>query len=253
MITLAMTEQANDIFPRVLREKERELLEFVLPMEAPGYASYRRLLDEMVVLAEGRRGKGNLVLGRPGDRADLSSPLPPVIAYGVVETTRDVFTITVRACVGDQIDVEIVSAHGEEIPDRVEKKRRWTYSSWKPGMPSPASAAPVREVHILPTLTLVIAHHDRRVWLHDATTRMNHLIPITNFYNELMLHKAVRDPHIALDANRFFNEHRQYTDSDLRAAFIAYNRLKRRVEIAEEQEQPHPKGWRAVLRRFFKR
>lgn len=248
-----MTDRASDIFPRVLRKKERELLEFVLPMEAPGYATYRRLMDEMVVLAEGRRGKGNLVLGRAGDRADLSLPLPPVVAYGVVETTRDEFTITVRACVGDQIDVEIVSTHGEEIPDHFEEKRRWTYSSWKPGTPSPATTMPVREVQIAPTLTLVIAHHDRRLWLHDATTRMNHLIPITNFYNELMLHKAVRDPRIALDASRFFDEHRQYADGDLRAAFLAYNRLIRRVAIASAEEQPQPKGWRARLGRFFKR
>ena len=46
----------------------------------------------------------------------------PVIAYGMVETTRDAFTITVREEVAAQINVEIVSRRGEEIPDHFEEK-----------------------------------------------------------------------------------------------------------------------------------
>ncbi len=243
----------SDIYPRPLREKERDLLEFVLPEESPGYAEYRRRIAGMVVLAEGRRGTGNLVLGRKGDQADTISPLASVIAYGAVETTQDTYTITVREHVGDQIDIEIVSSHGGEIPDHFEEKRRWTYSAWRPGMPSPATETPVREVKVTSTLTLIIAVHDRRVWLYDATTGMNHLIPITNFYNELMLHKGIRDPNVALQAQLFYTDLHRYSDADLRGAFISYNAVWKKVNLVVDEPRAAQGGWAAFLRRVFKR
>lgn len=248
-----VVEPNNTTYPRKLRPKERDLLEFVLPAESPGYAELRNLIRNMIVLAEGRRGKGNFVLGNPGDVADIVSPLAPVIAYGVAETTLDTFTVTVRECAGDQIDVEIVSSHGGEIPDHFEEKRRWTYSEWKPGRPSPASHAAVHEVKINDTLTFVVAGQEKRLWLHDGATLMNHLIPITNFYNELMLHKGIRDPKIALNSNLLFEQLGSYPDADLRAAFIAYNKLKRRVEIVAEQVEKRESGIAAFFRRFIRK
>ncbi|MBX2991187.1 MAG: hypothetical protein KF749_08465 [Bacteroidetes bacterium] len=248
-----VVEPNSETYPRKLRAKERDLLEFVLPAESLGYAEYRNLLRSMLVLAEGRRGKGNLVLGNPDDVADIVSPLAPVVAYGVVETTIDRFTITVRECVGDQIDAEIVSAHGTEIPDHFEEKRRWTYSGWKPGSLSPALHSPVREVRISDTLTFVIATQEKRLWLHDAVTLMNHLIPITNFYNELMLHKGIRDPNVALNSNLLFEHAESHSDADMQAAFIAYNRLKKRVEIVLEQPKPQETGFAAFFRRIVRK
>ncbi len=246
-------ERQNDIYPRPLREKERDLLEFVLPAESPGYAEYRRHIAGMVVLAEGRRGKGNLVLGEWGDDADTSSPLAAVIAYGAVETTQDTYTITVRERVDDQVDVEIVSSHGGEIPDHFEEKRRWTYSTWKPGMRSPATDTPVREVKITATLVLAVARHDRRIWLHDAATGMNHLIPITTFYNELMRRKGIRDPRVALNADLFFTELEKYTDAEVHDAFVAYNRVRKKVDLVPEEPPPAQRGWKALFRKVFKR
>lgn len=243
----------NDTYPRPLRQKERDLLEFVLPPDRPGYRQLRDRIETMIVLAEGRRGSGNIVLGMPGARADVSSPLPAVIAYGVVETTRDVFTVTVRECVDDQVDVEIVSSRGESIPDHFEEKRRWTYSSWKPGMPSPATGAPVREVRVAATLTLAIVPQEHRIWMYDATTGINHLIPITNFHNELMLHKGIRDPKVALATSTFFEESHTYSDTDLRAAFIAYNRVRKKVELPMYEEAARPRGWTNIFRRIFRR
>jgi len=219
------------MYPRPLRLKERDLLEAVLPPDRPGYRRYRELLEQMTVLGEGRRGTGNIVLGYPPDIPDASVPLAPVVAYGVVETVHDQFTVTVRECTGDQIDVEIVSAHGEEIPDHFEEKHRWTYSTWLPGMPSPATQQSVREVTIDTSRTFVISPAERRLWLYDGTTGMNHPIPITNYYNELMLHRKVRDPHIALRSSFLFENLSTFPDEDLRGAFMAYNNLRRRVEL----------------------
>lgn len=250
---IRVMEHESDIYPRPLREKELDALDFVLPEGSPGYAEYRRRVARMVVLAEGRRGKGNLVLGEWGDRADTSSPLAAVVAYGVVETTQDTYTITVRECINDQIDVEIVSSHGGEIPDHYEEKRRWTYSSWRPGMLSPATGMPVREVRVTSSHVLVVARDDRRIWLHDAGTGINHLIPITNFYNELMLHKGIRDPKIALDARLFFDDVEKYSDADLREAFVAYNRVRKKVDLIMEETPAAPRGWKAFFGRLFRR
>lgn len=240
----------RDFFPRSLRPKERDALQFVLPSDSTGYRRYRVLVDTMIVLAEGRRGKGNFVLGRAGDRADITSPLAPVVAYGAIETTRGTFTITVREEVGEQIDVEIVSGSGEEIPDHYEEKQRWTYSSWRPGLASPASQTPVREVRVNDTVTFAVASADKRLWVHDAGTSMNHLIPITNFYNELMLLRQIRDPRIALQSALFFQKLPEYSDADLRSALVAYNRVRKKVDLPAEEPHVEKRGLFAFLGKF---
>ena len=236
-------------YPRELRDKEKDLLNYVVPADRPGYRRYRDRIASMVALAEGRRGAGNLILGLRGDAPDLVSPLPPVVAYGMIETTRDRYSITVREEAGDQIDVEIVSAHQEEIPDHFEERRRWTYSHWLPGRPSPDTGTAVREVSISPSLILAFASEERRLWVHDGGTGMNHLIPVTNYYNELMLHKRIRDPKIALDSALLFSRFADYTEEDLRAAFLAYNTLKRRVAIPP----PEPRVPESILGGRLKR
>lgn len=239
------------MYPRTLRPKEQDLLEAVLPLDRPGYRQYRELLSRMVVLGEGRRGAGNLVLGISGDRPDVTSPLPPVVAYGMVETTRNTFSVTLREVVSDQIDVEIVSSRGEEVPDHFEEKRRWTYSTWIPGSQSPATGEQAREVRISETLVLGILSSEQRLLLHHSRTGMVHLIPITGFYNELMVHKNIRDPKTALNAKLLFQNLPSYSDEDLRSSFISYNRLKRRVSIAEATPVPRTTGIGTYLKTLF--
>ena len=240
-------------YPRRLRGKELDLLESVLPDDRPGYSDYRRLIGSMTVLGEGRRGEGNLILGFESDEPDTTSPLAAVIAYGVVETTRDQYSITVREYVGDQIDVEIVSSRGEEVPDHFEEKRRWTYSTWLPGNPSPSTGVPVREIIIDDNLVLVIVGQDRRLWVYDKGTGINHLIPITNFYNELMLHRNIRDPKIALKSNLFFEDVASYKDKELRASFIAYNKLRPKVEVKQSEYVQRESGFKGLLHKVFSR
>jgi hypothetical protein len=236
-------------YPRPLRPKERDLLEAVLPDSADGYRAYRVLLSELTVIGEGRRGEGNLILGRAGDVPETAAPLPPVVAYGAVEGTRDRYTVTVREFAGGQLDVEIVSMHGEAIPDHFEEKRRWTYSTWTPGSPSPATGAMPREVAVDEKCVLVLVPGEKRIWIHDRESGMNLLIPITNLYNELMLHKRIRDPRVALRSDRFFDELDRYADDDLRAAFAAYNAVRRRVHLTQVPHTARPEPfWKRIVR-----
>lgn len=244
---------ANGRYPRALRPKERELLDSVLPAERAGYKRYRDLVASLTVIGEGQMGKGNLILGPSGRHPDLREPLSSVIAYGVVETTSDTFTVTVREYGGGQLDVEIVSAHGDEVPERFEEKRRWTYSTWTPGDSSPSTGAPVREVTLDDRHVLVVSREEKRIWVYDGTSEMNILIPITNFYNELMLLKGVRDPRVALSPSKFFDDLGTYTDLELVQTFSAYNRIRPKVTLAAAVEAAQEGGMRAFFKGLFRR
>jgi len=251
----------NGFYPRPLTKREREWIYWILPLQHPGYAAVRRLIERMVVLGEGRRGKGELILGYEDDTIDLSAPLAPVFAYGVVETDFGLISVTLRDIENDQLSVEIVSQRAEEIPDVFEESRRWTYSTWVPGQSCPQCGSALREVRMHMSgasgrvLVLAVCRKDLRLWVCDSEDGVNRLIPVTNFYNELMLHKGIRDPAVALDAKRFFHEMEKYSDADLAYAFQTYNVMKMKVHVEGtiEHEQMESHSWFDAIRRIFSR
>jgi len=218
-----------------------------------GYREYRNLIQEMIVLGEGRRGKGNFVLGFEGDETDITSPLPPVIAFGIIETTRGSFSITVRQYVGKQIDVELVSDRGDDVPEVFDERRRWTFSSWTPGQRSPQSGSVVREVDVTTQVTLAFSTVDRRMWVYDHRSGMNHPLPVTTFHGELMVHKNLRDPKTVLKPDRFFDDLEKYSDSDLREAFITYNALRPRFTIERSDAEKKGSTFGVGMTKFFTR
>jgi hypothetical protein len=216
----------DDVYPRKLRQKELDLLEGVLPADRPGYRQYREIINSMVVIGQGRRGPGTYLLGAPGDTPDYSVPVSPVIAFGMVETTHASYAVTVHEFAGAQLDVDIVSGSDEEVPHH--------------------RAVPVDAV-----LTLAIAPQERRIWIYDRVSGMNLLLPVTNFHNELMLCKGIRDPKVALDIGQFFIGQAAYTNGDLREAFIRYNAIRRRVKVRTPLPAPAPGGFFQGLKRLF--
>jgi hypothetical protein len=111
----------------------------------------------------------------------------------------------------------------------------------------------VREVAVDPARTMAIAAGERRLWLHDRTTGMVFPIPVTNFYNELMLVKQIRDPAIALRSQLLFESHRSYADADLKAAFIAYNAVRRRVDVEPAPDVPRRGGLAGLVRHIIRK
>jgi hypothetical protein len=104
------------------------------------------------------------------------------------------------------------------------------------------------------TLVLAVCGNDSRLWVYDERTGVNHPIPVTNYYNELMLHKNVRDPKVALDSKRLFLELTQFSDRELTHAFQTYNQLHTKVPfggivIAEEKNLSLFARLKHVLRR----
>jgi hypothetical protein len=78
-------------------------------------------------------------------------------------------------------------------------------------------------------------------------------IPVTNFYNELMLVKQIRDPAIALRSQLLFESHRSYADADLKAAFIAYNAVRRRVDVEPAPDVPRRGGLAGLVRHIIRK
>lgn len=254
-----MTNHENQAYPRALSPREQELIAWVLPSDRPGYAAFGELLRTMVVIGEGRRGEGEIILAPGGSVPDFSAPLGAVYSYGAVETNFGVISVTVREPVDGQFSVEIVSQRSDRVPPEYEEARRWTYALWNPGEPCPQCLTGMREVPMRAgeglRFVLALCARDRRLWVHDGAQRINRLIPVTNFYNEIMLHKNIRDPKIALDHKRFFAELERYSDADLSHAFQTYNALKAKVRIegAVEPELPGRGGVLATLKKLLSR
>jgi hypothetical protein len=100
-------------------------------------------------------------------------------------------------------------------------------------------------------LVLALCTRDQRLWVHDDLKKMNIPLPVTGFYNELMLQLKIHDPGIALQSRRLFLDLETYTDAVLTRAFEAHNRIRNRVHLDESlvltEERPA-----SLLRRLGK-
>ena len=244
---------SDEGFPRELSSFERELLLWVLPEGRPGYADARKIAKDLAVIGSGRRGEGNYILGKVGQQIDVESPLPPILAYGVVEGEQEVVTISVREPQAGQLEFEL-SRRPETVGNAGRReKRSWTYSNWMPGNPCPACAANVREVRfgVGQLVVLALCIRDQRIWVFSDQSGASLPIPVTSFYNELMLQKKIHDPAVALDSRRLFSELHSFGDAELVNAFTTYNRLRKRISLQEPLIATSDTG-RGMFRRMMK-
>jgi hypothetical protein len=228
---------AGSPYPRQLTPLEKDLALWVLPEGSAGYAPYREFIGRSMVIAQGRRGEGEIILGAPGDRPDLESPLPSVVSFGVAAADDDEVSVTVREILDGQMSVEIVGRRNDRVSPGARIERKWTYASWRPGLACPQCGARAREVGLgrpaaagQPSV-LAICAADRRLWVYDAAAAVCRPVPVTGFYNELMLLKKVRDPGTALVSSRLFERPGDFSDAELASAFAAYNRIRTKIDL----------------------
>ncbi len=251
-----MSDAPSDFrFPRERSTREQEIIDWLLPDDRTGYRAFKERLRPLFVIGEGRWGRHDYVFGAIGQDIDREAGMRPVVAFG--RLLADPCDVTVSIHEEDdegRIEMQIAPVGREELPDALLERARWTYSTWDPGAPCPASGARVREV-LLPNtgagaLVLAIAPTQHVVWLHNAQLRTNTLVPVSNFYNELMIAERIRDPKIVFDHALLFREPERFTDARLIEAFLAYNARYRKVPLQRFDAPPARRSW---LRRLFNR
>jgi len=246
-------------YPRALAPLESELISRVLPAGAAGNATHREFISKSVVIGQGRRGEGEIILGTGGDSPDTDVPLPPVFAYGVARSGDEEISVTVREILDGQLSVEIVGRKNDRVDPRARIDAFWTYSEWRPGLPCPQCGGPAREALVSgggapeAVQSLGICPRDRRLWIYDGTSGVCRPIPVTNYYNELMILKQIRDPAIALSSAKFFERLDAYNDADLAGAFLAYNRIRTKIEPGGRSPAgpERARGFGATLKKIF--
>jgi hypothetical protein len=227
-----------DNFPRKLKDIEKDLLFFILPSAKPGYHLYRQKINNMNVLGYGRFGDTNLILGFNDDVINVQDASSSVFAAGSIIYENEKIDISINEEIDDRIEFDI-SPNGYEEFYSLQIIKKWNYSDWMPGQKSPRENSEVREIIIVPNKYIfAAASKEKKLWLYEFESGINYLIPLSNFYNQLMIQKNIRDPKVALKPNLFFESGlgsiEKYSDDDLRNAFITYNKYLRRLNIKEE-------------------
>lgn len=228
---------SGELYPRPISPRERRWLDLLLPADRPGYETLRRMAADAVVIGAGRWGRGDILLGPENAEWSEDAATEPVAAYGEVDAAweDDSFTIALTLHEGDDcgiVELQASRPDGGEIPEQATERNVWSFSRWSPGDPCPATGTVVREVAMdaAGMLRLVISPARRALWLHDAIGGRNTLIPITNFFNELMTVKGIRDPKIPRDHSLLYAPGAMFADGEIRAAFARYNIAFRKVE-----------------------
>jgi hypothetical protein len=219
-------------FPRQLTTIENMLLFSVLPENKSGYNSYRNKINNLVVTGSGRFGGGNFVLGKKGAEPDLSLPSSSVFAIGTNVYEEGIIDITIHEELDGEIEFDISARNQNILPENLTEVKKWNYSEWNPGDKAPNDNSFVREIIITKDeYVLSIASSHKKIWLHEYKSGINFLVPLTNFYNELMRVNNIKDASIALKPTSFFERIDNFNDEQIVLAFFSYNRYLRKFDI----------------------
>ena len=219
-------------FPRELTRQEKYLLFSVLPEEKPGYNAYREKINELFVTGYGRFNNNNFILGKKNSVPDLNISSTPVFAAGTVKIPGDEIDILINEELDNEIEFDLSLKNSVELPDSINETESWSYSEWNPGDKSPSDNKEVREVIIARgKYLLVFAPSHKKIWLHENESGVNHIIPVTNYYNELMRFRRSKDPAEAMNPKLLFQKLNDFPADDLINAFVLYNKYMRRYPI----------------------
>lgn len=248
-----MQQDANQQFPRELSSSEKKCLFEALPENKMGYKQYREILENLSVIGYGRFGAGNLILGEDDDVVELDIPSAPIFAVANITFNNAKIYVTIHEESNDQVEVDIKNIEGEGVPEEFLPNDVWTYSLWVPGQKAPHDNSEIREIHILKNdIVMAIAPHHKKIWVYNSKSGINHFVPVTNFYNELLLLLNNRDPEKAMDPGRLFSHLSEFTDEQLIQAFLIYNRSWERIDLDYSMFEPDSARKKSIMDIFRK-
>lgn len=242
-------------YPRYLTATELSMLFFLLPEDIPVYYKYRQRTEKMLVIGKGRFEEGNYILGFENDKPDLSYSSLPVFAGGRVFFDSAEVQVTIHEEYDNKIEFSINSLSGKGIPASGSITGGWTYSDWKPGKSSPFKNDELREVQVSPVknmLVLAISTKNRSIWLYDDWNKYNHIIPVTNFINELLRGNTTIDRTKGIDMDYIFDNLSLFKDNEFKKALITYNKQWRKLDLSKLESAAENKK-PGFFSRLFKR
>lgn len=227
-----MQQNNNTNFPRKLTDKEKNWLLTALPENKLGYRQYRDIIENLSVIGHGRFGEGNFILGHEDNEIDLNVTSSPIFAVATISFDVGKVYVAIHEETDEQIEVDINATAAEMIPDDLTQAKVWTYSTWVPGKKAPFDNTDVREIHLIKNeIVLVIAPAHKKVWIYNSKSGINHFVPVTNYYNEMMMLLNTKDTEKALNPGRLFTHIDDFTDEQLIQGFLVYNKYWQRIEL----------------------
>lgn len=222
-------------FPRSLTEKEKEWLNFILPAERKGYAEYRNKIEQLCVIGYGRFGGTNLILGKENDKPDLNAPSAPVFASGNIIYNEAEIYVLIHEEFENQIEIDISYNHESGVPEKLIEVSRWTYSNWTPGNKAPRDNSEIREIHLIKNeIVIAIAQVHKRIWVYENKSGINYFIPVTNFFNEIIRVREIREAKNLPKPDSIFTDTNSFSDKEIAQGFLLYNKHWKKLEIDNE-------------------
>jgi hypothetical protein len=250
---LNQIKENNRFYPRQLTKREKYFLFSILPEEKTGYKAYREKIENFYVIGQGRYGETNYILGHKDSKPDLSLPLSPIFACGSIIYKEGTVDIIIHEESENRIEFDISFSNPGYIPDDIQEINRCIYSLWLPGENAPQDNSEVREIVIKEKeYILAISPLHKKLWLYDFKTGINHLLPVSNFYNYLMIVKNIRNPQLVSRPQSLFEKLDYYSDNELVSAFILYNKYFKKADI-KSFEKPRAELSKKHFLNFFKR
>ncbi|MCF8261274.1 MAG: hypothetical protein K9J12_10905 [Melioribacteraceae bacterium] len=237
-------------YPGELSPRDKQILFELLPEQKPGYKNYRDQIEGKFVIGKGRFDDGNFVLGPKSSVVDLSIPSSSVFAIGNLLVNKIETYVVIHELDEDQIEFQISFSDKVEVED-CEILKDWSLSDWRPthfGFKNDE-----RVLKVADEFTLSISKKFKRIWVYSNQTEVNTIIPLTNFFNELMRVKRIREPETALRPNMFFDTLEKYSDNDYRIALLSYDKYLRRFGLQKENIILDAKPQKKKIFHFFKR
>ena len=249
-------EQINDQkFPRQLTCREKKWLFAALPENKLGYRQYRDIIENLLILGFGRFGEGNYILGQEGESIDTDASSSPILAVANITFDVGKVYVTIHEELEGQIEVDIKGSSLDHIPDDLDQSKVWTYSNWVPGEKAPFDKSKVREIHLVKNdIVLVIAPVHKKIWVYNSKSGINHFIPVTNYYNEIMILLNNKNAETALNPGRLFTNLDEFSDKQLAQGFLVYNKYANRIELDYHQfETGTDQTKKSFFSSFFKK
>ena len=230
-------------FPRQLTAAEKTIIFSILPESKNGYKLYREKINNLLVIGSGRFGGNNYILGNREAEPDLSIPSSSVFALGTAVSGSNNIDVIIHEESDEQIEFDITSVSELSFEKDIRIEKVSCYSNWNPGEKILFEKAEVREYIISPgSYVLAIVPELKKIWLHDISTGVNHIIPVTNYFNELMRLKNIRDPKLALKPSNFFEHINEFKNDEIRKAFLMYDKYLSKFNIKDEKSDPITSG-----------